>query len=135
MREDEQREAPEDDGWDVIMFGAYLPHSKSTASPHLKQTHCATTSHCYLVHGNYAGILREQIQRSLDLDLQFDLGWWPLQWRDRWFVTDPVLAAQRDSHSDMTQRAVQMMATSKWENKIVGGSIHTYNGANDTRDC
>jgi len=80
--------AGDDDGWDVIMFGAYLPHSQSTGSPFLKRTRCATTSHCYLINGNYARTLRNQIERSLELDLQFDLGWWPLQWR----VSETALA-------------------------------------------
>ena len=123
------------DGWDVIMLGAYVPHCRNTGSPHLKRTYCATTSHCYLVHGHYYDTLIAQLQRCSHSDVQFDLGWWPLQQRDLWFVVDPVMAAQRDSQSDVTgQRQtaeVQMMATGTWDTKIVASSIHCYNSQDD----
>lgn len=115
-----------DDGWDVIMLGGYFPHVKSTSSPHMKQTHMATASHCYLVHGNYIRALREHIERCTTMDIQFDIGWWSLQKRDRWFVTDPIIAAQRDSHSDMTNQNVNMMSKSLWDTKMSTGSLRSF---------
>ena len=118
-----------DDGWDVIMFGGYYPHCKSTSSPHLKQTHCATASHCYLVHSNYFRTLSEHIQRCTEIDLQFDLGWWSLQHRDRWFVTDPIIAVQRDSLSDVTGNGsieTNMMAKTVWDTKMVVSNLRSF---------
>ena len=109
------------------MLGGYFPHSQSTSTPFMKRTGQATASHCYLIHGDYCLTLARQLEQCSATDVQFDLGWWPLQRRDRWFVADPVLAATRESQSDMTFQNAQMMARSTWESKLVPGSVHCYN--------
>jgi len=121
----------EDDGWDVIMLGGYFPHNRSTSSPHTKRTCLATGSHCYLVHGSYCRVLRDQIELSLNSDLQNDLGWWPLQQRDRWVACDPVLAGQRDGHSDMTNKETQLMQKEAWDTKFCSGSLRCFNSCDD----
>ena len=83
-------------------MGAYVMHCEAAAAPCLKRTRCATMSHCYLVRGSYAKRLREQFERCLVVDIQNDIGWWPLMWQDDWFILDPVVAGQRDGLSDMS---------------------------------
>lgn len=115
------------DGWDIIMLGGYFAQLSSTKHHNLKKTQYATSSHCYLIHSNYYDIMMEQFQKSVDLDIQSDLCWFPLQKRDLWYVADPIIAGQIVSDSDLIgKEQVDMMAKEAFDLKVSSNYLYSF---------
>lgn len=102
-----------DSKWDVIFLGGFV---RDPAGPEkteyntLFRTRNTSCTHAYIIRGAYAPKLREHTEIAVQMMMknapnvkQFNLdnAWSALMAEDRWFISVPTLAFQRESFSDI----------------------------------
>ena len=102
-----------DSKWDVIFMGGFVrdPNGpQATEFPTIFRTRNTSCLHAYIVHGHYAKKLREFSETAVQMMMKhpanvkqflIDNAWNELQAEDRWFISIPTLAYQRESFSDI----------------------------------
>ena len=101
------------DSYDAIFLGGFVRDPEGplkTDLPTIFQTKNTSCTHAYIVKGEYAPKLLEQTETSIQMlikdapnvkQFHLDNAWSPLMNQDRWFISIPTLAYQRESFSDI----------------------------------
>ena len=102
-----------DSKWDVFFLGGFVRDTNGPQKTEYKtifRTRNTSCLHAYIVHGHYAKKLREFSEMSVQMMMKhppnvkqylIDNAWNALQEEDRWFISIPTLAYQRESYSDI----------------------------------
>ena len=102
-----------DSRWDVIFLGGFVRDPdgpQKTEYNTLFRTRNTSCTHAYIVRGAYAPKLREHTEVAVQMMMknapnvkQFNLdnAWSAMMAEDRWFISIPTLAFQRESFSDI----------------------------------
>jgi len=101
------------DNYDVIFLGGFVrdPEGPSkTVYSTLYQTKNTSCTHAYIIKHTYVDKLIEQTEYAVQMlmkdapnvkQFHLDNAWSKLMAQDRWFISLPTLAYQRDSYSDI----------------------------------
>lgn len=99
--------------YDVIFLGGFVRDPDGplkTDLPTLFQTKNTSCGHAYIVKGSYAPKIQECLETAIQMIIKnppnkeqfhLDNAWTTIMKTDRWFVTIPTLAYQRESYSDI----------------------------------
>jgi len=99
--------------YDMIFLGGFVRDHDGplkTSYPTLFQTKNTSCTHAYIVKAEYVNRLIEQTETAVQMMMKeapnvkqfhLDNAWSILMARDRWFISIPTLAYQRDSYSDI----------------------------------
>jgi GR25 family glycosyltransferase involved in LPS biosynthesis len=105
-----------DSKWDVLFLGGFVRDPKGPEPTEYKtlfRTRNTSCLHAYIVRGAYAPKLREFSEMSVQMMMKhppnvkqylIDNAWSTLMAEDRWFISIPTLAYQRESYSDIEQK-------------------------------
>lgn len=103
--------------WDVVMFSYRSMKDEQSTIPNLLQIRCSYLADAYLLRRDYAYTLLENFKegeyklegflyqhKMKNEDFCLDIYWRHLQLKEdsRWFGTNPILAYQYPSYSDIT---------------------------------
>lgn len=106
-----------DSKWDVIFLGGFVRDPKGPTETEYKtifRTKNTSCTHAYIIRGAYAPKLREHTEIAVQMMIknppnvkQFNLdnAWSALMAEDRWYISIPTLAFQRESYSDIEGKA------------------------------
>jgi GR25 family glycosyltransferase involved in LPS biosynthesis len=101
------------DDYDVIFLGGFVRDPNGplkTSYPTLFKTKNTSCGHAYIVKSTYAPKLLDCLENSVQMIMKhpanhqqfhLDNAWTSIMKDDRWFVTIPTLAYQRESYSDI----------------------------------
>jgi glycosyl transferase family 25 len=99
--------------YDVIFLGGFVRDPTGplkTDLPTLFQTKNTSCGHAYIVKGSYAPKIQECLETGIQMIMKnppnkeqfhLDNAWTSIMKMDKWFVTIPTLAFQRESYSDI----------------------------------
>ena len=99
--------------YDVIFLGGFVRDPAGplkTDLPTLFQTKNTSCGHAYIVKGSYAPKIQECLETGIQMIMKnppnkeqfhLDNAWTSIMKMDKWFVTIPTLAFQRESYSDI----------------------------------
>ena len=102
-----------DSKWDVIFLGGFVrdPNGPTkTEYENLWRTKNTSCTHAYIIRGDYAKKLLDHTETAVQMMMKYpsnqkqynlDNAWSQLMAMDRWFITLPTLAYQRESFSDI----------------------------------
>jgi hypothetical protein len=102
-----------DSTWDVIFLGGFVRDTNGpikTEYETLWRTKNTSCAHAYIVRGDYVPKILEHIDVSIQMMVKYppnqnhfnlDNAWSQLMVEDRWYITLPTLAYQRESYSDI----------------------------------
>ena len=99
--------------YDVIFLGGFVRDPTGpikTELPTLFRTKNTSCGHAYIVKGSYAPKIQECLETGIQMIMKnppnkeqfhLDNAWTSIMKMDKWFVTIPTLAYQRESYSDI----------------------------------
>ena len=102
-----------DSKWDVIFLGGFVRDPNGpvkTEYPNLWKTKNTSCTHAYIIREEYAKKLLDHTETAVQMMMKYpsnlkqfnlDNAWSQLMAEDRWFITLPTLAYQRESYSDI----------------------------------
>lgn len=100
-----------DEGWDLIQLSGNILDSCETSISFLRKAFYVQTSSSYLLQKRFAPKLLENIEEgSRKLETTYsessclDIYWIPLQEKNLWFISEPLIGYQRESYSDILKR-------------------------------
>jgi GR25 family glycosyltransferase involved in LPS biosynthesis len=101
--------------WDVILVaGNNFPPFEIINTSCIQVHHCQTTTG-YIVHKHYYNTLINNIHTGIQQFLlnqnranifAIDQWWFQLQKKDKWFLLTPIIAIQKEGHSDIENKVV-----------------------------
>jgi len=102
-----------DSKWDVIFLGGFVrdPNGPTkTEYENLWRTKNTSCTHAYIIRGDYAKKLLDHTETAVQMMMKYpsnqkqynlDNAWSQLMAEDKWYITLPTLAYQRESYSDI----------------------------------
>jgi GR25 family glycosyltransferase involved in LPS biosynthesis len=102
-----------DSKWDVIFLGGFVrdPNGPTkTEYENLWKTKNTSCTHAYIIRGDYAPKLLDYTETAIQMMMKYpsnqkqynlDNAWSQLMAEDKWYITLPTLAYQRESYSDI----------------------------------
>ena len=102
-----------DSKWDVIFLGGFVRDENGPVKTDYKslwRTRNTSCAHAYIVRGKYAPTMRDITNMAIQMLMKspsnykqyfLDNAWVPLMAKDKWYITLPTLAFQRESYSDI----------------------------------
>ena len=102
-----------DSTWDVIFLGGFVRDPKGptkTQYPTIFNTKNTSCTHAYIIRNEYAQKVIEHTEMAVQMMMKqapnlkqynLDNAWSQLMAQDRWFISIPTIAYQRESYSDI----------------------------------
>jgi hypothetical protein len=102
-----------DSKWDVIFLGGFVRDPNGPAKteyPNLWRTKNTSCTHAYIIRGDYAKKVLDHTDVAIQMMVKYpsnqkqynlDNAWSQLMAEDKWYITLPTLAYQRESYSDI----------------------------------
>ena len=117
--------------FDVLLLGGQIgPKDERITEYAFKLKHCVTATG-YIVNKHYYKRFLEHSKKGLNLLIEnpsgirsqnqyaFDIYWWELQERDKWYMVAPACVEQRDGFSDIREQYTdhRKLFTTAWKEK------------------
>lgn len=102
-----------DSKWDVIFLGGFVRDENGPIKTDFKslwRTRNTSCAHAYIIRGKYCPKVREETTMAIQMLMKtptnykqyfLDNAWSPLMAKDKWYISLPTLAFQRESYSDI----------------------------------
>lgn len=102
--------------WDVIFLGGFVRDTNGPIKTDYKtlwRTKNTSCAHAYIVRGNYVPKMYNEINMAIQMLMKtpsnfkqyfLDNAWNVLMAKDKWYITLPTLAFQRESYSDIENK-------------------------------